>query len=255
MPDLPILSIIACIFSSLLSNALSKASATFINPLKSVSITGNNFSPISTLVFSISALSCACLSAVVKIVSPACPILSSMILPTAFAKSPVFLNSSCIICAEIPKLSIIGIDFLEIPNTILSTKLSILSPVSIARCWANLRYFANWSNGSLKFAAFTAVCINCKSLTVPLVASLNLDNKLGSFNLLNAVLIPSALAASSIDDEIKSPILSIANAAAITPPNLVNAEDRRPDTLLPISSNFLLPVSADLDIVSSTDFT
>ena len=32
-------------------------------------------------------------------------------------------------------------------------------------------------------AAFTAVCINCKSLTVPLVASLNLDNKLGSFNL------------------------------------------------------------------------
>ena len=54
-----------------------------------LSITGNNFSPISTLVFSISALSCACLSAVVKIVSPACPILSSMILPTAFAKSPV----------------------------------------------------------------------------------------------------------------------------------------------------------------------
>ena len=28
---------------------------------------------------------------------------------------------------------------------------------------------------------------------------------------------------------IKSAILSIANAAAITPPNLVNAEDRRPD--------------------------
>ena len=67
-------------------------------------------------------------------------------------------------------------------------------------------------------------------------------------------LIPSAFAASSIHDEIKSPILSIANAAAITPPNLVNAEDRRPDTLLPISSNFLLPVSADLDIFSSSDF-
>ena len=32
---------IACIFSSLLSNALSKASATFNNPLKSVSTTGN----------------------------------------------------------------------------------------------------------------------------------------------------------------------------------------------------------------------
>ena len=43
-------------------------------------------------------------------------------------------------------------------------------------------------------------------------------------------------------------------AADITPPNLVNAEDRRPDTLLPISSNFLLPVSADLDIFSSSDF-
>ena len=33
----------------------------------------------------------------------------------------------------------------------------------------------------------------------------------------------------SLDEKI-SPILSIANAAAITPPNLVNAEDRRPDT-------------------------
>ena len=84
------------------------------------------------------------------------------------------------------------------------------------------------------------------------MASLSLDNRVGSFNLSNAVLIPSALLANSIEELIKSPIRSTANAAAITPPNLVNAEVSLPETFPPISSNFLFVLSADFVTLSST---